>query len=59
MVVKDLCAPLVETKLIFIAPEKAGKYQLRLHFCNTSIIGCYKTYDCPFEVIEDDVPALM
>jgi len=59
VVVKDLCAPLVETKLIFIAPEKAGKYQLRLHFCNTSIIGCYKTYDCPFEVIEDDVPTLM
>lgn len=58
MVVKDLCVPMVETKFIFIAPEKPGRYTLRLHFCNTSIIACYTTYECSFEVIEDDVPAL-
>jgi len=58
VVVKDLCAQMVESKFVFIAPETPGKYTLRLHFCNTSIIGCYKTYDCTFEVQEDDVPLL-
>mmetsp|Transcript_75892 Transcript_75892/g.201635 ORF Transcript_75892/g.201635 Transcript_75892/m.201635 type:complete len:388 (+) Transcript_75892:32-1195(+) len=58
VVVKDLTASLVEAKFIFIAPETPGEYGLRLHFCNTSIIGCYETYDCRFEVAEDDVPCL-
>jgi len=58
VVVKDLCAPLVESKLIFMAPEQAGTYRLRLHFCNTSVIGCYVNYDVSFEVVEDDVPTL-
>jgi len=58
IVCKDSRQEYVEAKFIFVAPEKPGKYKLRLHFCNTSIIGCYKTYDCSFVVEDDDVPML-
>jgi len=57
VVVKDLTQAMVETQVLFIAPG-AGKYQLRVHFCSTSIVGCYASVDVPFVVEDDDVPCL-
>ena len=45
--------------MVFIAPAEVGKFTLRVHVCSTSVVGVYLCQDVEFEVVEDDVPALV
>jgi len=60
MVVKDLNAQTVEPSQPcgFTAPDKAGTYRLAVHVLSTSVTGVDLAFECSFDVVEDDVPAL-